>query len=56
MKRGVGYYLTYRQLAAWEPVLANFRAAAAAKFKANITYEKSSKKVTDIWILFKQPC
>jgi len=52
MMAGRTYPLTYWQLRAWEPVLANFRAAAAAKVKAKIIYDSSSRRVDNIYFYF----
>ena len=52
-KRG---WLTPNELAAREPLLIQFRAGAAARVKARIWYNKSTKAVTAFAILFNTPC
>ena len=49
-------WITSSVLAAWEPVLAQFRAAAVAKVKVRLWYDDSSKWVKDFFIQFNQPC
>jgi len=49
-------YLTRAQVAAWEPLLADFRAAAIAKVKATVWYDTNTNVLTAHSVRFYEPC
>ena len=56
MKQTLRFWLTPAQLAAWEPMLAELRTAAATKAKVIFYYDDSSKWVRLFYTIFNQPC
>jgi hypothetical protein len=53
---GSSVWLTRAQMAAWEPLVANLRAAARAKINVQVRYHDRTKKVSDFQMHFNRRC
>ena len=53
---GTWPYLTYAQVAAFEPILASLRAGAAARVKASVQWNESTNRVFSISVVYGAPC